>query len=229
MKKSFIARIRTSAPPSADVEGGAKLAEAVRSRRDTHHALLQICLLESGLLREPAALLYDRVGKPRVKQGPHVSLSRSRDLGVVGICRDTEIGVDIEAKRVVEIPAARSAQLREIAKMVDPESPGGADPTAFLRRWVRLEAAIKCYGTTLSSMLQDAERGSLFSGNTLDRMAWGNLRMIEFEVLECYVGAVALKGLRGKVQRTDLLDDKKIHEMIVRWGTGWRNSTGISG
>jgi phosphopantetheinyl transferase len=197
---------------------GVGLAEAAAWRRAVHHQFFRACLLESGLCRDPPALAHTRAGKPYVPGGPHVSLSRSERFGLVGLCAGSPIGVDIEAIRAVSVAPERAESLRAVAAMLDPDDAGAREPQPFLQAWVRLEALGKCRGVPLSALLESAESGALLPGNMRDRIAPGQVDLIEFDLAGCYLAAAAIEGACGRVARAEFLDAKSIRALLARWG-----------
>lgn len=106
-------------------------------------------------------LTEDERGKPRLAEDPlrlRFNLSHSGALALVAVCRDHEVGVDVEriepgrdltalAERALE--PADAAAVRAAA---EPER-----PATFYERWSRHEARLKCLGVGLrATSPQDA-------------------------------------------------------------------------
>ncbi len=93
----------------------------------------------------------DAYGKLRLVDGAlRFSLSRSGPFGLVGLCRDREVGVDVEVLRSVP---ERETLAREQFAAAEREAWHGVAPAerdlAFLRCWTRKEAVAKALGTGL--------------------------------------------------------------------------------
>jgi len=91
-------------------------------------------------------------GKPALADaaaGLRFNLSHSAGTALVAVARDREVGVDVELPRraVDHVALARrvltAAEADRIAAIAEP----AARERAFLRAWVRWEAALKCRGT----------------------------------------------------------------------------------
>jgi 4'-phosphopantetheinyl transferase len=83
-------------------------------------------------------------GKPFLPGAPHVkfNLSHSREMALVAVTLEVEVGVDVEWIRPMP-------DYREIAERFFPASQAAqvTDEGDFFRRWTRLEAVVKACGT----------------------------------------------------------------------------------
>jgi 4'-phosphopantetheinyl transferase len=83
-------------------------------------------------------------GKPFLPGAPHVkfNLSHSREMALVAVTQEVEVGVDVEWIRPMP-------DYRDIAERFFPpsESAEVRDEADFFRRWTRLEAVVKACGT----------------------------------------------------------------------------------
>lgn len=134
-----------------------------RSRYILAHAGLR-AILAGYLGRQPAEIALSREGngKPFLTQSPDLqfNLSHSSDMALVGISRQTSIGVDIESvaplRDLLELAATvfSPAECRELTDVC-------ADrlPAAFLTGWTRKEACLKAVGDGLLRDPQSIETG----------------------------------------------------------------------
>ena len=83
-------------------------------------------------------------GKPFLPAAPHVkfNLSHSREMALVAVTPEVEVGVDVEWVRPMP-------DYRDIAERFFPPSQAAqvTDEADFFRRWTRLEAVVKACGT----------------------------------------------------------------------------------
>lgn len=106
-------------------------------------------------------------GKPRLAGAPsgggsgralaqiEFNVSHSGALALLAFARSTPVGVDLELLRGREVSAAlaRRALGAEPAERLA-QLPAGERERAFLREWARLEAAVKCEGGTVWSLVR---------------------------------------------------------------------------
>jgi len=102
---------------------------------------------------ESLRFAYGEHGKPGLSsQGtPYFNLSHSENVGLVGLCREARIGVDVErvrGGRPFSSIAARFFSPAESAALL--ECTEAERPAAFYRAWTRKEAYLKALGTGLS-------------------------------------------------------------------------------
>lgn len=95
---------------------------------------------------------YGEYGKPFLKDTArpcHFNLSHSQDIAALAISRDTQLGVDVEKPRPIELEIAdHYFSPAEIAALY--RLPPDERNAAFFRCWTLKEAVIKGLGTGLS-------------------------------------------------------------------------------
>ncbi len=97
------------------------------------------------------AIRIDPHGKPVLAEDPprlHFNLSHSSDLALIAVCRDHEVGVDVERIR----PRRNLMRLAERVLAEDAaeavlNAPVDTRLTVFHEAWTRHEAALKCLGS----------------------------------------------------------------------------------
>ncbi|MGN6217813.1 MAG: 4'-phosphopantetheinyl transferase family protein [Solirubrobacterales bacterium] len=112
---------------------------------------------------ETIELTEDERGKPRLAREPRplrFNLSHSEALALVAVCRDREVGVDVEriepARDLVSL-AERALEPADAAAVREADEPGRT--VTFYELWSRHEARLKCLGAGLGEPLpQDAPR-----------------------------------------------------------------------
>ena len=124
-----------------------------------------------------AGFVHAPFGKPRLAHSaaPDFSLSHSQAVALVAICRDGDVGVDVEGPRSLRMPLDRRARIVEAATALARAHSGALssdlrapDDAAVLCAWVRLEAAAKASGEGMGRLLTrlgiagtDADRSAL--------------------------------------------------------------------
>lgn len=128
-----------------------ELASAQRAA--FRQALRQVLARYLGQAPEQVELAVDEHGKPHLAGGQlHFNLSHSGVVALIAVCRDREVGVDVErfkpgrnllalAERA--LPAAEAAAVR-VAAETEREA-------LFYRCWAGHEARLKCLGLGLGS------------------------------------------------------------------------------
>jgi 4'-phosphopantetheinyl transferase len=108
-------------------------------------------LLAESLGRAPEQLVIeiDPAGKPRLSDGAiRFNLSHSGRFGLVGICREREVGVDVEIIRPVpELDALVNAQFTNTERAEWLRTAPANRNRRFLETWTRKEACAKAMGT----------------------------------------------------------------------------------
>jgi 4'-phosphopantetheinyl transferase len=133
-----------SQPTAEEAERALRLATpALRRRYLNAHAALRAIL--GSVTTAPLEFALHEKGKPYLASAPEIrfNLSHSREMALVAVAREVEVGVDIECVR--ELP-----QYAEIAQRYFP--PGAAPPTGmrdFFRQWTCFEAMLKAHGAGL--------------------------------------------------------------------------------
>jgi 4'-phosphopantetheinyl transferase len=154
-----VAEDQVADPVPEDAERAARFATADLRRRylRSHGALRAILREVSGC--EPRIAVADN-GKPWMPNSPHwrFNLSHSRDLALVAVARDVEVGVDVEYIRpnrdqqaIVERFFPPSAATEFFA------SPEADRERQFFRQWTRLEAMWKALGVGLHGASQEMD------------------------------------------------------------------------
>lgn len=132
-----------------------------RSRYIAAHAALRQLLTQHLANASQAAaasmtLVVGRHGKPALAAPSrlHFNLSHSRDVGVVAISEDAELGVDVEQLRPMNDAAAVAAAYFTVAEQAALAACGAdfgdaARDRAFFICWTRKEACLKALGIGL--------------------------------------------------------------------------------
>jgi 4'-phosphopantetheinyl transferase len=136
-----------STPPTADeLKRAAKFATPVLRRRYLRaHAALRDIL--GSLTDAPLEFAFKDKGKPYLASAPHVrfNLAHSREMALVAVALDVEVGVDIEHVRKLPEFAAIAQ------RYFPPDTPTPPSVRDFFRRWTRYEALLKAHGAGLYS------------------------------------------------------------------------------
>ena len=135
----------SSLPPTpAEAERAARLATPVLRRRYLNaHAALRAIL--GSLTTAPLEFALHEKGKPYLASAPEIrfNLSHSRELALVTVAREIEVGVDIERVR----PLPEYAAIAQRFFPPDTAPPKGVRD--FFRHWTRFEALLKAHGAGL--------------------------------------------------------------------------------
>jgi 4'-phosphopantetheinyl transferase len=137
---------RGEAPPptAAEAAHAARLATPQLRRRYLRaHAALRDIL--GSVTAAPLDFALREKGKPYLASAPEIrfNLAHSREVALVAVALDVEVGVDIERVRPL-------AEYAAIAQRYFPE--GYTVPTSvreFFRHWTRFEALLKAHGAGL--------------------------------------------------------------------------------
>lgn len=152
--------------------------EVRRERRLAHIALRILLERRLGPDVRKAPFVVALKGKPSLAGfDADFSLAHTKRVALVGLADAGPIGVDIESKRPLWMPAARRAPIEAEAIVLAAGAPLADDePDArFLRAWVRIEAAAKADGSGVGARLErlrpgaahgPAAAGPLASGTT---------------------------------------------------------------
>ncbi len=162
-----------------------------------HHALRLV--LASYLDAEPSAIDFETAegGKPFLPGHPfRFNLSHSGDLALIGLAREREIGIDIEAVRSsADLPAVarRFFAPAEVAALE--RRPEHERLETFFRIWTRKEAYIKALGGGLAIPL-DSFEVSLDPGHAalLRTSASGSWSMRALDTPAGHAAAVVVEG-----------------------------------
>ena len=137
-------RGEASPPTAGEAAHAARLATTPLRRRYLRaHAALRDIL--GSVTAAPLEFAVHEKGKPYLALAPEIrfNLAHSREVALVAVARDVEVGVDIERVRPLTEYAA-------IAQRYFPE--GYTAPTSvreFFRHWTRFEALLKAHGAGL--------------------------------------------------------------------------------
>lgn len=161
---------------------------------------------------EKLAFGYAEKGKPFLKDYPDLqfNLSHAGKWGLLGVCRNREIGVDVE-------PVDRSFAVADLVnRFFSPveipvilNQPEKEQHSAFFRAWTRKEAIIKAHGDGLSLPLsQFGVSIKLQEEVRLLHLDWspqqcGEWQLTSFTLAPEVPGAVAMRGELGEVRFWD--------------------------
>lgn len=139
--------------------------EALRNRYAIAHGSLRIILRYIyGVPMSAQEFSEQEFGKPFLSSFPqlHFSISYSAGYALIGVCEGSDIGVDIEAMRLIadaEDLAERHYTARERAEL-QAGGPSEAEISRrFLNTWVKKEACVKTLGRGLGIPLSEVECG----------------------------------------------------------------------
>lgn len=114
------------------------------------HAALRAIL--AGYTEARLDFAVSGTGKPFLPAAPHVkfNLSHSREMALVAVTLEVEVGVDVEWIRPMP-------DYRDIAERFFPPSQAAqvTDEADFFRRWTRLEAVVKACGTGIYGIAEE--------------------------------------------------------------------------
>jgi len=147
-------------------------------------------------------------GKPRLaeNQGMHFNLSHSDEMALIGLSRDSELGIDIENARHVDDEEAIVHRLfthRESAAYF--RAPVSDRPVVFFNCWTRKEAFVKARGAGLSLSLKlfdvsvlpgEAARIVTINGDPESARAW---TLLHLAPAPGFIGALAIQQTSCKV------------------------------
>jgi 4'-phosphopantetheinyl transferase len=167
-------RAEASPPTAAEAAHAARLATPPLRRRylRAHAALREIL---GSVTAAPLEFALREKGKPYLASAPQIrfNLAHSREVALVVVALDVEVGVDIERVRPLTEYAA-------IAQRYFPE--GYTAPTSlreFFRHWTRFEALLKAHGA------------GLYGAGTTPPGVWN---VIEIEAGPRFTAALAVEG-----------------------------------
>ena len=131
-------------PTPEEAERAARLATPVLRRRYLNaHAALRAIL--GSVTTAPLEFALHEKGKPYLVSSPEIrfNLSHSREMALVAVAREIELGVDIERVR----PLPEYAAIAQRFFPPDTVPPKGVRD--FFRHWTRFEALLKAHGAGL--------------------------------------------------------------------------------
>jgi 4'-phosphopantetheinyl transferase len=137
-------RGKASPPTPAEAERAARLATpALRRRYLRAHAALRAIL--ASVTSAPLEFALHEKGKPYLLPAPEIrfNLAHSREMALVAVALDREVGVDIERVR----PLPEYAAIAQRYFPAGYTAPSGV--REFFRHWTRFEALLKAHGAGL--------------------------------------------------------------------------------
>jgi 4'-phosphopantetheinyl transferase len=137
-------RGKASPPTAEEAAHAARLASAPLRRRYLRaHAALRAIL--GSVTTAPLGFAVRENGKPYLALDPDIrfNLAYSREMALVAVARDVEVGVDIERVRAL-LEYAAIAQRYFPAGYTEPDC-----AREFFRDWTRFEALLKAHGAGL--------------------------------------------------------------------------------
>lgn len=155
------------------------------------------------------ALIFSDLGKPLLApphDGLHFNLSHCADLGLVGLCLDGPIGVDVEPEdRDVDLPECETMFCHPLEIMELPEN-RAARAKRLLEIWTAKEAVLKALGTGLLHrpdsvrVLMNRGRGSASSETFIAGITHLQIQEIEDDRLVKYRAMLAAPHTVGIVR-----------------------------
>lgn len=142
--------------------------ESLHARYITSRVLLRGVLgAEMGIDPRDISFAVTAHGKPQIDAGQAAlscNWSHSRNLLLLGIARETSIGVDVEAPRVIERAARLGERVFSVAENLALHQAAALSKaqrdTAFATIWTRKEALLKMYGHGFSVPARDFHVGA---------------------------------------------------------------------
>jgi len=131
-------------PTLEETERAARFAtSALRRRYLNAHAALRAIL--RSVTNTPLEFALHEKGKPYLASAPDIrfNLSHSREMALVAVAREIEVGVDIERVR----PMPEYAAIAQ--RFFPPGAPAPNGVRDFFRHWTRFEALLKAHGAGL--------------------------------------------------------------------------------
>lgn len=126
-------------------------------RQRTEYILCQRalqCVAEAQNPGQACSLLYTPSGKPLLRPGPHVSVSRAGGFAAIGLCHAHEIGIDLAWMNSVQNELEGASYPGLTRRML---STGRSGKLAFLTAWTELEAICKLRQIPMQQLLAKHE------------------------------------------------------------------------
>lgn len=182
-------------------------------RRDAHYRILCNLLYDIDPACSRETIQRTRHGRPYLRGGPHFSLSRSGRWGAIAISRKCSVGIDIEMARTVYLTSDAIELVRkQLAALAGPGLPA-SEP---LEDWTRLEAALKCQGSSLSVMLSDGLKAEGAPSGSAAGTAVTDIHITSIVEPFSYVAALAVSGGEMRIRRRDFKERSKINAHLLR-------------
>lgn len=163
MSRSRPEQVRELLSPAERARVGRYKIEALSNRYTIGHGSLRVILRDVyGVPVNDQELSENEFGKPFLSFVPqlHFSVSYSAGYALIGVSADGEIGVDIEAMRIIA-DAGDLAEChytaRERAEMREGRPSDAELSRRFLNIWVKKEACVKASGRGLGIPLDQLE------------------------------------------------------------------------
>lgn len=162
---------------------------------------------------ESLAFGYAEKGKPFLREYPTLkfNLSHAGKWGLLGVCRNREIGVDVEpVDRSFSVTGLVSRFFSAVEIPVILGAPEAEQHSAFFRAWTRKEAIIKAHGDGLSLPLEQFGVSiKLEEEVRLLHLDWSPQQCDEWQLASFTVapevpGAVAMRGALGRLTFWDV-------------------------
>lgn len=120
------------------------------------YLLLLAALQERYGISSPVELIYNKYGKPYLKDYPHIFFNLSHcKTGIACAVADFEIGVDVQEARAFNLKIAEKAccdsELEELKASGDPS-------WLFCKMWTEKESLCKAMGVSLASVLCEGRK-----------------------------------------------------------------------
>jgi 4'-phosphopantetheinyl transferase len=139
------------------------MPDDLRRRHICCHGLLRTILARyCGMDAEALVFTTDELGKPRLIDPPYPGLSfnltQDREMGMIAVAEDEEVGVDVEHRSRWQEIACNATEVFTAAELelIDSLPERYQHPT-IVRGWVRKEALLKAAGAGLTVRLSDID------------------------------------------------------------------------
>jgi 4'-phosphopantetheinyl transferase len=179
----------------------------------------------SGIAPQDLEFSFNEFGKPDLanyRTPLRFNLSHTKELSVLAICLDAEVGIDVEAVRPMDDwrDIAQSHFSRSEIAALEKTEPADQQ-NAFFRCWTRKEAFIKAHGRGLSMPLDsfavsmEAEAPELLecAWDKEETMRWS---LLSLDVAARFAGAVAVEGTGWGIRYFDWAADRSALDIPAR-------------
>lgn len=183
-------------------------------------AARKILAAAAGLHPTEVQWTQNKFGKPFLHGGPFFNLSHAGDTAVLAICREVDVGVDLEPRtrgREITDCLATIAHPLEAAELKRPTNDTGL-PDTLIRLWVAKETVLKALGTGLS--IEPSSFAIRWTDPFHGVVDWSgardaakdiiHIKRVGFDHLPDWEIAVALLGARPRVHLHEPLKEAAI-------------------